>query len=160
MMKNRMLVFLIFGVVTLGMPGASRVSQAQKVQDSSYQALSDNFFDLLKQGKTSDAVDYLFGTNPALGKMTDDSEQLKSQFASVGTLMGAYVSHTKLIETKVAGMFVYQHYFVAYQRQPISIRIEYYKPGSTWLCYGLQFDAKLTDRIKTESDDKIPMDTK
>jgi hypothetical protein len=136
------------------------MSQAQQVQESSYQALSDKFFDLLKQGKTSDAVDYMFSTNPGLAKMTDQSEQLKSQFASVGTLMGPYVSHTKLVETKVAGMFVYQHYFVAYQRQPISIRIQYYKPGAMWLCYSLQFDVKLTDEIKELSDEKITMDTK
>jgi len=38
-------------------------------------------------------------------------------------------------------MFIYQHYFVAYERQPISIRIKYYKPGGVWLCYGVQFDA-------------------
>jgi hypothetical protein len=159
-MKYRMLVVVICGLVLLGTAGNGSVSEAQQVQESSYQALSDKFFDLMKQGKTSDAVDYVFETNPALGKMTDESEQLKSQFASVGTLMGSYVSHTKLLETKVAGMFVYQHYFVAYQRQPISIRISYYKPGATWICYGLQFDAKLTDEIQKQSDERIPMDTK
>jgi hypothetical protein len=159
-MKYRMLVVLICGLVLLGTAGNGSVSEAQQLQESSYQALSDKFFDLMKQGKTSDAVDYMFGTNPALAKQTDDSEQLKSQFASVGTLMGSYISHTKLLETKVAGMFVYQHYFVAYQRQPISIRISYYKPGTTWMCYGLQFDAKLTAEIQKQSDERIPMDTK
>jgi hypothetical protein len=159
-MRYRMLVVLVCGLIALGTSENRSLSQAQQVQESSYQALSDKFFDLMKQGKASDAVDYMFGTNPALAKMTDDTEQLKSQFVSAGTLMGPYVSHTKLLETKVAGMFVYQHYFVAYQRQPISIRIEYYKPGSTWLCYGLQFDAKLTDKIKSLSDEKIPIDTK
>jgi uncharacterized membrane protein len=74
--------------------------------------------------------------------------------------MGAYVSHAKLAETKVAGMFVYQHYFVAYERQPISVRIAYYKPRSTWMCYGLQFDAKLTDHIRQMTDDRITIDTK
>jgi hypothetical protein len=123
-MKQRMLVVLICGLIALGTSGNRSMSQAQQVQESSYQALSDKFSDLLKQGKTSDAVDCMFATNPALAKMTDESEQLKSQSASVGTLMGPYVSHTKLVETKVAGMSVYQHYFVAYQRQPISIRIQ------------------------------------
>lgn len=159
-MKYQMLVVLICGLVLLGTAGNNSVSEAQQVQEPSYQALSDKFFDLVKQGKTSDAVDYMFGTNSALEKMTDEGEQLKSQFASAGTLMGSYVSHTKLVETKVAGMFVYQHYFVAFQRQPISIRIAYYKPGATWICYGLQFDAKLTDEIQKQSDERITMDTK
>ncbi len=159
-MKYRMLIGLICGLIVLGTSGNWNVSQAQRSTEPPYQALSDKFFDLLKQGKTSDAVDYLFETNPALAKMTDDRENLKTQFASVGTLMGSYVSQTKLLETNVAGMFVYQHYFVAYQRQPISIRIKYYKPGTTWVCYGLQFDAKLTDEIQTLSDERIPIDTR
>lgn len=133
---------------------------ASLAQDSSYQALSDKFFDLLGQGKSSDTVDFLFDTNPDLKKLTDEATQLRSQFASVQTLMGSYVSHTKIVETKVAGMFVYQRYFVAYQRQPISVRIKYYKPGSKWLCYSLQFDAKLTDAIQQLSDEKISIETK
>jgi len=159
-MKYRMLGILICSLITLGIFGSRSISQAQQLQESSYHTLSDTFFDLMKQGKTSEAVDFMFETNPALGKMTDASEQLKSQFASVGTLMGPYVSHTKLLETKVAGMFIYQHYFVAYQRQPISVRIEYYKPGTTWICYGLQFDAKLTEKITTLSDERLAIDTK
>ena len=133
---------------------------ASFAQDSSYQGLSDSFFDLLGQGKSSDAVDFLFDTNPDLKKMTDDATQLKTQFASLQPLMGSYVSHTKIVETKVAGLFIYQHYFVAYQRQPISVRIKYYKPGSKWLCYSLQFDGKLTDQIQQISDEKISIETK
>jgi uncharacterized membrane protein len=74
--------------------------------------------------------------------------------------MGQYISHTKLVETKIAGMFVYQNYFVGYERQPISVRITYYKPGATWLCYGLQFDANLTDLIQKRADDSIPIAAK
>jgi hypothetical protein len=56
------------------------------------------------------------------------------------------------VETKVAGMFVYQHYFVAYERQPFSVRIKYYKPGATWMCYGLQFDGEISDEIQKAAD--------
>jgi hypothetical protein len=75
-------------------------------------------------------------------------------------LMGNYVSHRLLVESKVADMYVYQHYFVAYERQPISIRISYYKPGKTWVCYSLQFDAKLTEAIQSATDEKLPLDLK
>jgi hypothetical protein len=155
-MKYRIRLFVI-GAIALGLLGTSHLLQAQ---DSSYQAISDKFFDMVQQGKGADAVDYIFGTNPAMKKVPDQVEQVKTQFGSLGTLMGAYVSHTKLAETKVAGMFVYQHYFVAYERQPISVRIQYYKPGSTWLCYGVQFDARLTDMIQKATDDRIPIDAK
>lgn len=133
-------------------------SQAQ--QASEYQEMSDKFFTYLQHGKGADGVDSLFGTNPAMKKVPDQIDNLKTQFASLETLMGPYISHTKLVETKIAGMFVYQHYFVAYERQPISVRIKYYKPGAAWLCYGLQFDANLPDLIQNKSDDTIPVAAK
>ena len=122
--------------------------------------MSDKFFNFLQQDKPTDGVDYLFATNPALSKMQDEAANLKAQFGTVRTLMGSYVSHAKLTETKVAGMFVYQHYFVAYERQPISVRIEYYKSGENWMCYGLQFDANLTDEIKKAADANLSFESK
>ena len=153
-MRQFLLLTLLFGVFLLGSFATGQTTQSQQTQES-YNALSEKFFDLLGQGKSNDAVDFLFETNPALEKMTDDAQQLKTQFGSLGPLMGSYISHTKLVETKVAGMLVYQHFFVAYQRQPISVRIKYYKPGTKWLCYGLQFDAKIDSQIQSMADEKI-----
>jgi hypothetical protein len=156
-MKYRMRQFSICSVLALGLLGTSDLLQAQ---DSSYQATTDKFFDMLQQGKAADAIDYVLGTNPLLKKMPDQAENLKAQFAALGTLAGSYISHAKLAETKVADMFVYQHYFVAYDRQPISVRIKYYKPGTAWLCYGLQFDANLPDLIQRQVDERLPIDGK
>ena len=159
-MKHRMRIALICGLIALGIVGSRDTSRAQQTQDSPYQAISDKFFDMLQQDKTSDALDYIFGTNPTTKKMPDKIDQLKAQFTSLRNMMGPYVSHTRLVETKVAGMFVYQHYFVAYERQPISIRIKYYKPGATWVCYAVQFDADLDELIRKVADDKISIDAK
>ena len=57
-------------------------------------------------------------------------------------------------------MYVYQHYLVAYERQPISVRISYYKPAKTWVCYSLSFDVKLTDEIQSATDEKLPLEVK
>lgn len=133
--------------------------QAQQNQDS-YQAMSDKFFDMLQHDKTSDAIDYMFSTNPNMKKVPDQIEQLKSQFAALGPLVGPYISHSVLVETRLGGVLVYQHYLVAYERQPISIRIKYYKPHQTWRCFGLQFDANLTDKVGELSDTKIALDKK
>src|SRR5580704_12302173 len=159
-MKRGAATALICGVIAFGLFGSSYAGQAQQTQDSSYQAMSDKFFTMLQQDKGADAVDYLLRTNPAMKKVPDQVDQLKSQFSSLGTLAGAYISHSMLVETKVTDRFVYQHFFVAYERQPISVRIKYYKPGATWLCYGLQFDASLPDDIQKAADDRLPLDVK
>ena len=154
MKKQWRLVFCSFVVLSL-----LSVPSSAAGEDSSYQALADHFFGTLKAGKSAEAVDTLLGTNPAMKKVPDQIEQLKSQFGSLGPLMGTYVSHAKLIETKVADMFVYQHYFVAYERQPISVRMKFYKPSEKWLCYSLQFDADLPDLIQKQADNNLRVDT-
>lgn len=145
----------LIAVSILVMPLAAR---AQQSQTSSYQALSDKFFELLQQDKSAEAIDYMFSSNVALAKMQDKADQLKAQFASLRTIAGPYVSHSLLVETKVSGMFVYQHYFVAYERQPISVRITYYKPDKTWRCQSLQFDTNVDDVIQKVPDEKIRME--
>jgi hypothetical protein len=157
-MRHESRLFRIGTMITLALLTVS--AGAQQLEDRSYEKMSNTFFKMLQQGQGGEAVDYLLSTNPAIKKVPDKVEQLKSGFASLGGLMGAYVSHTKLAETKVAGMFVYQHYFVAYDRQPISVRIEYYKPSSTWLCYSVQFDTELSAMIQKQTDDRLPVDVK
>jgi hypothetical protein len=155
--RARLVLVCLFVIVLLAAPCSS---PAQQAQPSSYQAMTDHFFAMVKEGKGPEAIDYLFDTNPALKKVPDQVQQLKSQFATLPALVGPYMAHAKLAETKVAGMFVYQHYFVAYERQPISIRIKYYKPGAVWLCHGLQFDVELPDTIQKQTDSSITFDGK
>jgi len=112
-------------------------------------------FNLLQQDKSDEAIDYMFSTNPAMQQMTDKKTQLKVQFASLQKLVGHYVSHAQLVESKVTGLFVYQHYFVAYEREPLSIRIMYYRPDTSWHCYSLQFDDKTDELIRNQADDSI-----
>lgn len=151
-MKFGTCIALALALVALSAFAIRNASQAQQPHETPYQDMSEKFFTFLQQDKPSDGIDYLFGTNPALGKMQDQSANLKAEFRTLRTLAGAYVSHSMLAETKVAGMFVYQHYFVAYEQQPISVRIKYYKPGATWMCYGLQFDAEIPDEIQKRVD--------
>lgn len=127
-------------------------SHARAQQPADYQSISDKFFAMLQQGKSDEGIDYLFGTNPGLKKLPGKADQLKAQFMDIQNQLGAYISHSKLAETKVAGMLVYQHYFVAYERQPISVRLTFYKPGNTWVVFGVHFDANLPDAIEKETD--------
>jgi hypothetical protein len=122
--------------------------------------MSDKFFELLKQDRATEGVDYLFSTSPNSKKVQEQAENLKGQFWSLRNMAGPYVSHTLLIETKVAGIFVYQHYLVAYDRHPVSIRIKYYKPGAEWLCYGLQIDTDFSQMIQKQADAALQLDFK
>ncbi len=142
-----------------GIPCAAQVQEAQ-TQPDSYQALSDKFFALLQQDRAADAVGYLFGTNPRLKRMAHEAEQLTAELASVRNVAGPYVTNAMLVESSVAGMYVYQHYFVAFERQPISVRVSYYKRGTVWVCQNLRIDTKVDEAIQRAADANIRIDLK
>ncbi len=148
---------LISCIVALAIIGSPSAAQAQQAEDGSYQAMSDKFFDFLQQDKPADALDSLLATNPALRKNT---AELTSQFNAFRSHAGPYVSNFMLVESKVGGVYVYQHFFVAYERQPISVRITYYKRGANWVCRGLLFDTNVDDLIQKAADNNLRMDLK
>jgi len=147
-----LLLAVIFGIA-LVFSGVRPQTQAQQSPD--YQAIADRFFVLLEQNKSDEAIDYMFNTNVALKNMPGKSETLKAQIADLERQLGSYHSHTKLAESKVAGVFVYQHYFVAYEIQPISLRLKFYKPRDTWRVFGVQFDPDLPELIQKETDQNL-----
>jgi len=150
--KRGMLLTVIFGIA-LAFSGVRSQTQAQQSPD--YQAIADRFFVLLEQNKSDEAIDYMFSTNVALKNMPGKSEQLKAQFTDLERQLGSYHSHTRLAESKVAGMFVYQHYFVAYEVQPISLRLKFYKPRDTWRVFAVQFDTELPGLIQKQTDENL-----
>ena len=153
-MKRSMFLAAISAVALVGF-GLRTQTQTQAQQSPDYQAVADRFFVLLEQSKSDEAIDYLFSTNVALKNIPGKPDQLKAQLAEIGKQAGSYHSHTKLGESKVAGMFIYQHYFVAYELQPISIRLKFYKPRDIWRVWGIQFDPDLPDLIQKETDQNL-----
>ena len=155
-----MRIALICCVITLAVLGTPLAAQSQPPQESSYQALSDKFFEFLQQDKTADAVESLYSTNPRLKRMTQQAEQLTAELNRVRTQAGPYVSHAMLVETTVGGMYVYQHYFVAYEREPVSVRISYYNRGGVWVCQRLQVDTHVEELIDKTADSYMRLDVK
>ncbi len=143
----------VIAAVVLVLFGIRAGTQAPESRD--YQAIADRFFVLLEQRKSDEAIDYMFNTNVALKNQPGKADQLKAKFAELEGTLGSYHSHTRLAEAKVAGMFVYQHYFVAYDLQPISVRLRFYKPRDTWRVVGVQFDTDLPDTIAKQADENL-----
>jgi hypothetical protein len=153
-MRTKAILFLA-GISAVALVFFGVRAKTQALQSPDYQGIADRFFVLLEQGKSDEAFDYMFSTNVALKNMPGKLEQLKSQFDELERQLGSYHSHTRLAETKTAGVFVYQHYLVAYDRQPVSVRLKFYKPRDTWRVFAVQFDTNLPELIEKQTDESL-----
>lgn len=73
--------FVVVIAVVLVSFGVLAGTQAPERRD--YQALADKFFVLLEQGKSDEAIDYMFTTNVALKNQLGKAHELKAKFAEL-----------------------------------------------------------------------------
>ena len=149
-------IMLLASVAAIALVCFGVRARTQAVENRGYQAIADRFFELLEQGKSDEAIDYFFSTNVNSKTMAPATvDQLKAKINALQKQLGSCHSHTKLLESKVAGMFVYQHYFVAYDLQPVSVRVKFYKPHATWMGFSVHLNADLDDFIEKQTDQNL-----
>jgi len=121
---------------------------AHSASAQSYGGIPEKFYGLIAAGKTSEAVDYVYGTNPWLARNTDQAANLKAEFRKLDPLVGKYVYHEPLVEEKVGTRYVHLVYVVGYERQPLRFELRLYRASTGWVCQGVSFDAKLVEDVE------------
>ncbi len=108
-------------------------------------ALIDTFFKKYKDGGTSPAIDFIFGTN----KLFTDTTQiatLKSKLEALRQNIGKYIGHELIVQKTASTSLVFYSYLVKHENQPIRFTFMFYKPKSDWVLYRFKFD----DQMDTE----------
>lgn len=139
-MKMRTVLFLIFLIYT---PYAAIASETQGCEQ-----IAAKFFDLLSEGKSGEAVDSVFKTNPYLDKVADAIVQVKSSLASSEKLIGNYRDSSLILDKKLGDRVIYLYYLAAFERQPIKFEFLCYKPNEKWVIQNLFFSDKVLDDIR------------
>jgi hypothetical protein len=124
----RVLILGCFGLIAPAFAGP----------DAPYQAITDKFFGSLSKGQYEEAFDELYVHNRYIKQDSPQQyAQTRSQFVSFIKMAGPYRGKTKLAERETASMFVHQLYLIMFDKGPIGIRFQYYKPEGTWELSGL-----------------------
>lgn len=137
-------------VVALALLLCSSVAAAE-----TYGGIPDKFFAYIAQGKTNEAIDFLYNTNQWVAKNSDQVMNLKGELSKLHGLVGNYTYHELIAEAKAGSRYADLIYLVGYERQPIRFEIKVYKPGNHWRFQGVSFDTRVTDDIEKLANQKI-----
>ena len=125
------------------------------VSAQDYNGLTETFFALVAQGRTDDAIDFVYDTNPWMSKNSDQVTNLKAELGKLGELVGEYVYHELLVAEKAGSRYVHLVYLVGYERQPLRFELRLYRPDAQWRLQGVSFDAALLEDIEKAATLKI-----
>lgn len=120
-----------------------------------YSSIPEKFFGYIKQGKTTEAIDFVYGTNKWISKDSDQVINLKNQLAQLNKLVGSYVFNELIVEEKAGTRYVHLIYLVGYERQPLRFELKLYKPDNEWRFHGVSFDTNLTDDIDKQANERL-----
>jgi hypothetical protein len=138
----RPLHFFLVVVLTLAVwsvtAGAGQNNYHQKI---------DRFFQIIKAGKSVDAVKFIYSDNQWMSKSSDAVQQVIDRMASLDKLVGQFRNYELLQEKVVGNRYAYVSYLAAYDRQPLRFVFEYYRPEDEWRIFSFSFDDKLDDDI-------------
>lgn len=113
-----------------------------------YQDEIDAFFKLYESGKRIEAVDRIYSTNKWAAASQDAIHNIKTQLENIEQILGKYNGKEKIGELNVGGRFVHVTHMVLYDRQPLRMEFQFYRPQNDWIIYSFSFDVELTDEVQ------------
>ena len=116
-----------------------------------YEPLIQKFFKKFEAGKVNEAIDELYTTNKWAEQQRDLIQNIKTQFAGVGGLVGQYRGRELVGTTTIGGRLVHVTYLALYDRQPLRFEFQFYKPQDAWIIYSFSFDTKLSDELEASA---------
>lgn len=120
-----------------------------------YESEINTFFSLYESGKIIEAVDSIYSTNPWMSSAADSIQNIKTQFQSIDKLVGNYNGKILVDEVNVKDRFVHVTYLALYDRQPVRMEFQFYKPKNKWIIYSFSFDIEFDDEIEAGARKRI-----
>lgn len=113
------------------------------------------FFNLYESGKKIEAIDTLYSTNPWMSSASDAIQNIKTQLQDIEKLVGNYNGKELLGEHNIKNRFVHVTYITLYDRQPVRMEFQFYRPKNDWIIYSFAFDIDIDDEVEKGAREKI-----
>jgi len=120
-----------------------------------YNSEISKFFTLFESGKKTEAVDSLYSTNPWMTSASDAIQNIKTQFEGIEKLVGNYNGKELIDEHNIKNRFVHITYLALYDRQPVRMEFQFYRPKNDWIIYSFSFDIEFDNEVEKGARDII-----
>ncbi|MEM8815073.1 MAG: hypothetical protein AAFX56_09415 [Pseudomonadota bacterium] len=115
--------------------------------DRTYVAKVETFFESVGNGEEQEAIRELPANSPYAEEMSAELENVAFQLSNLGRTLGEYRNHELLIHDVVAERFAYMMFFVAYDRQPLKMEFQFYRPDEDWVFLNYSFSGDLENEL-------------
>jgi len=115
---------------------------------SDYKTEIDTFFSMYEKGQKVEAVDRLYSTNKWMGSAADAIHNIKTQLQGIEQVVGGYNGRVQVGETNVKDRFVHVTWLALYDRQPVRMEFQFYRPKNDWIIYSFSFDIDFDDEVQ------------
>ena len=125
-----------------------------QITDKGYQPMLDKFFSMIKDGKYTDAVDYIYSSNPYMKLKAEGIAQVKTSIQGLPSLVGEYRGYEVLIDQALSSRYVHIDVAVYFDRQPFRFYFDFYKVKDGWMTNTFGYNDDLDEWAKERAKNK------
>lgn len=120
--------------------------------------LIKRFFNTFEKN-TDQALDEIYATNVWTSNMKDALTGMKKTIRNYPDEMGKYYGYDLINRVKCTERFVLYTYMARYDRQPMEVVFQFYKPNDKWILFSLNFSPNLDDNVEAAAKTYLPQAT-
>ncbi len=136
-MRLKIVLFVLFTIFICGI----------QAQSNEPEKIVKNFFDLYKQNRIEQALDYLFSSNPVLYNKSESIKNLKNTFTNIEKVLGSFKDYTISYSQEHFESLKIIIIYVRYEKQPLRLLFVFYKPENRWITYRFEIDTKFPENF-------------
>ncbi|RBO81860.1 hypothetical protein [Marinomonas aquiplantarum] len=125
-------------------------------QSEKLEQLVKPVFELIEKGKYKNIASTALSKGAAIKYISPaDLEQVDGEFENYFKIFGNYYSYKLIHEQGLKGDYWARWYLLKFERQPVVLYFEFYKPNDKWNVNALEIKTDIDDKIEEAGDYKI-----
>ena len=145
-MRSNVCIFTLFFALSCSVSASSDLDK-----------LAQPILDAVSSGTTDKIASLVFPVgSPSRSYISSaDLNQLDSQFKASFDTVGKSYGYSLYHEANIPGVYAIRYYVFRFERQPVLLKFEFYKPNEKWVVHGFEIDDELDTYMENSAQYRI-----